>query len=118
MPHITTDISPHGPLISILVGVSSAHANFLRSRQLQVPIPVGLQALIDTGASVTCLDSAAVSPLRLRVTGNVPITTPSTGSSPHICDECDVSIVLAHPDHNVELATVPIITTDLSSLAR
>jgi len=44
--------------------------------------------------------------------------TPSTGNSSHVCDQSDISLILQHPDGNVELTTLPIITTDLSCLVK
>ena len=118
MPHLTTDLSADGALIDFLVGVSAPHAKFFSAKGQAVPVPVKVRGIIDTGASITCIHTASIASLKLKVTGNVPIITPSTGTSNHLCDQCDVSIILVHPDSNVELATVPIITTDLSGLAQ
>lgn len=118
MPHITTEISDDGALIDFIVGVSAPHAKFFAANSQPTPPPVKIRGLIDTGASITCIHKEAVASLQLRVTGNVPIITPSTGNSNHLCDQCDVSIILQHTDGNVELATVPIVTPDLSGLVR
>ena len=50
MPHITTDISPDGPLIDLYLGVSAPHAKFFVSRKQAVPGPVKIRGMIDTGS--------------------------------------------------------------------
>lgn len=56
-----------------------------------------LRALIDTGASCTCVDPAKIAPLGLTPTGNIPILTPSTGSTPHFANQYDVALVIGGP---------------------
>ena len=116
MPHITADISAEGAIIDFLAGVSAAHARVFHSKKQ--PSPVKLRGIIDTGASITCIHMGSISSFHLRVTGTVQIMTPSTGASHHVCDQSDISLILQHPNGNVELATLPIIMTDLSCLEK
>jgi predicted aspartyl protease len=51
--------------------------------------------LIDTGASMTAIDSQIIQALSLPQSGSVQIHTPSTGSTPHTCKQYDVAIALS-----------------------
>jgi hypothetical protein len=86
MPLLTFALSPAGPVIDVLVGVSPPRAQQLALANAPVPAPVSARLLVDTGASVTCLDRAILASLGLAPTGNVAMATPSTGAtrtSPH-----------------------------------
>lgn len=87
--------SPKGPLIDVIVGVSSHHAAALQVAGHDVPTPVRLIGLIDTGASRSVVDPTLLAPLHLTPSGLIEVRTPSTGASTHACPEYDVSITLA-----------------------
>ena len=80
-----------------------------------MPHMVVLDCLIDTGASVSCMDSAAIGPLGLQPTGMTPISTPSTGTNPVQCAQYDVAIGIYHPDYSRIFDTVPIVAVDFSA---
>jgi hypothetical protein len=115
MPHFTLQIVPEGPLLSIVVGVSNPRAVALQQAGQPVPQAVILRCLIDTGASGTCLDAAAIAPLGLTATGTTLITTPSTGVTPHECPTFDVSILFYHADNSRFFGIVPVVATDFSA---
>src|SRR6266403_1158193 len=83
MPHFTLQITPEGPVISLLIGASAPRVAALQEAGVDVPTPVVVRCLIDTGASSTCLDTTAIAPLQLSPTGTITISTPSTGKTPH-----------------------------------
>src|SRR5205823_1241843 len=75
------------------------------------------------GASNTMIDQSIVGLLNLQPTGQIPILTPSTGSTPHNCNQYDVSVwfpqaptlVQAQPfPHPVHL-TLPVTEADFSA---
>jgi hypothetical protein len=119
MPCINVGLQPGGPLLRVLVGVSSPRAQALTSAGLQVPTGVQGTFLVDTGASCTCADPDLIQSLGLQPTGRTAIQTPSTASGPpHFCDQYDVSIFIpGNPavggGHLV--AALPIIATHLRS---
>ena len=115
MPHLTLNLSPEGPVISLLAGVSTPRLQALQQAGLPVPSSVVLRCLIDTGASGTCLDAGAITPLGLTPTGTTLVSTPSTGAIPHQCDTYDVGIMLYHPDHSRLIGTLPVVATDFSA---
>lgn len=94
MPHFTLPILPSGPLMDAFVGVSDARRTALQSLNQPIPNPVQIRALVDTGASGTCVDPSVMTTLGLTPKGQVPMCTPSTGTVPHIADQYDVSIFI------------------------
>ena len=76
------------------VGVSEARRAALIAAGQPVPNPERITALIDTGASGTCVDPSVLQALALTPTGMATVNTPSTGSQPHITEQYDVLLVV------------------------
>jgi hypothetical protein len=102
-------------MLKVAVGISAARASALASANQPIPPYVALDCLIDTGASVSCIDAAALAPLGLQPTGMTPIATPSTGANPIQCAQYDVAIGIYHPDYSRVFDNVPVIAADLSA---
>jgi len=115
MPHLTLPVTSDGPVVELIVGISTAREAALKLAGKPRPSPIILRCLIDTGATGTCLDSGAIGPLGLSPTGTTPITTPSTGKTPHTCETFDVGITFYHPDSSRFFGTVPIVALDFSA---
>jgi predicted aspartyl protease len=113
MPHLTLQISSLGPLVDIAIGVSQARAEALRKNSLPVPTPLHLRALVDTGASITCVDPSILQQLNLTPTGAIAIHTPSTGNAPHNTYQYDISLVLLHPEVQLQIGSIPVIESQL-----
>jgi hypothetical protein len=115
MPHFTLQLTPEGPVISLQIGLSAPRIAALQKVNLPVPQAVQLRCLIDTGASGTCVDGAAIAPLGLTPTGTTMISTPSTGGTPHQCLTYDVGIMFAHQDGYRFFGTMAVVATDFSA---
>lgn len=65
-----------------------------------VPIPqaMSIRALIDTGASGTCLDPSVLVALGLTPTGTTLVNTPSTGAQPHQAFQFDIGLIIPAPN--------------------
>jgi hypothetical protein len=117
MPSINTSLTAAGPLLTVLVGISSPRATALQKAGIAPPQYVRGTFLLDTGASGTCLDPNFVSSLGLVSTGSVAIQTPSTAGTPVSCNQYDVSIFI--PDQSGQggffLGALPVIETPLAS---
>ena len=116
MPHFTLQLSPQGPLLLAYIGVSAARHTALTAAGLPIPNPVPIQALIDTGASCSCVDPSVLNSLGLTPTGIVTVNTPSTGTRPHTAQQYDVSIAIpgASPSHIPLFASnVPVVAAQL-----
>jgi len=116
MPHFTIPLTPGlGPILKVVVGVTVPRAAALTAANQPVPALVVLDCLIDTGASVSCMDFAAIAPLGLQPTGMTPIATPSTGATPVLRAQYDVAIGIYHPDYSRVFDTVPVVGADFST---
>ncbi len=114
MPHVTQQISPNGPILDFLVGVSLPRAQALQRAGSPLPGAVQIRGIIDTGASGTCVDSSCLSALGLAPTGQIPIHTPSTSGTPYLSDQYDISLVLLHPRLQLTLHALPVIASTLT----
>lgn len=94
MSHFTLQIGSDGPVLNVLIGVSQAKADALTKANQPVPKAVPIRALVDTGASCTCIDPAVFTALSLTPTGSVAMFTPSTGATPHQADQYDISLLI------------------------
>lgn len=94
MPHFTLQITPQGCLLTALVGVRDARKAALILSGAAVPQVVKVRALVDTGASNTCVDPSVLQGLGLSATGKVSVNTPSTGSQLHEADQYDISLII------------------------
>lgn len=83
-----------GAVVDMLVGVSDARAQALEEAGIAIPKMKKVRALIDTGATSTCLDPIVFTHLGLHPTGSIPMPTPSTGPVPIDASTYDVSIII------------------------
>jgi len=116
LPHFTLQITPQGCLLNALVGVSEARKAALIASSSVPPAAVPIRALVDTGASGTCVDPSVLETLALTATGKVSVNTPSTGTQPHEADQYDISLVVpgADPTHlPLSIGNLPVICAEL-----
>jgi hypothetical protein len=116
--HFTLSLDPvGGAVISAYVGVSEPRRLALAAEGQEVPREIPVRALIDTGASCTCVDPEPLRKLELPATGNVPVHTPSSGADMHFADAFDVSmwVPAATAEHPALLIpALPVLSSDLS----
>lgn len=98
MPILNSTLTWNGPVIDIAIGVSEPRRQTLLSAGKLVPPLILIRALVDNGASTTHIAVSVIQPLGLTSTGPVPVITPSTGSTPAMFDEYDVSLTILHPE--------------------
>lgn len=115
MPHFTLNIGPDGPVLKVLIGVSEVRAAALSDPDHLVPNPVAVNALLDTGASHTCLDPSVVKDLALSPTGSVSVTAPAAGAVTQTADEYDVSLWIpaAIGEAPLVFPTLPVFCSEL-----
>ena len=114
MPHSAFPITPQGPLIQMLVGVSGPRKQALLAAGQAVPAAIAAHLLVDTGASGTSIDKSIISQLGIPATGSVNIHTPSTGSTPLQCSMYDVELAIAG-GHNQHIPLMPVVESDFSA---
>lgn len=116
MPYFTRQVAPNGSLLLIAyIGVSQARHNALTQAGQPVPGVVQVQAMVDTGASCCCVDPSVLAQLALSPTGSSPVNTPTTGNSPAIADQYDVSITIPSAQNLAPLFhhTIPVLRAEL-----
>jgi predicted aspartyl protease len=79
-------------MVNMIVHVSGARYQALVAANETIPPVQNVRALIDTGASGTCIDPMVFQALQLQPTGSTPVLTPSTGNAPVDADTYDVAI--------------------------
>ena len=109
MPHFAVPIGPTGPLFDAFVRVSKGRYDALQAAKQPAPAAQQIRALLDTGASASCLDISVITALGLQPTGSTSIVTPSTGNTPHTVNVYDVSILVPAPMLRAEGVTPPLI---------
>jgi predicted aspartyl protease len=114
MPNLTIPITPHGAIVDISVGLSNSYEQSLKSKGKTVPSRVLVHALIDTGASNTCVDLSVLNQLGLNPTGFAVTHTASSGSSGHRCNVYDISLILPHSGPSLIVADLSASEIDLS----
>ena len=115
MPSINVSLTPNGPLVQALIGISTPRRLALEKAGLPIPSFVQGTFLLDTGASGTCVDPALVAPLSLHPSGQVAIQTPSTNGTPVHCNQYDVAIYIPLDSTGFMIGAVPILETGLAS---
>jgi hypothetical protein len=108
---MTTD----GPVLDIMIGVSAPRAAALRAQGKPIPARRKIRGLVDTGASSTCIDKPHLEALDLAPRGCVPVKTPSTGSSPCMCSQFDISFLLLYAGQTITISAIPVLEVDLSA---
>ncbi len=95
--------------------MSTARAVALRAAKQPVPDGVVTRALVDTGASCTCIDPTVLAQLNLSATGKVAMMTPSTGPQPQMADQYDVGVsIYGFADEPpLHIPTMPVAASDL-----
>ena len=78
-------LQQRGPCVQVSVGLALPVAQQLQQQGQTVPAPVSGWALLDTGASVTCIDDAAAGQLQLPV-----IDVTKIASASHAATESNV----------------------------
>lgn len=71
----------HGPIVQIIVGLAQSFADQLLQQGHPLPQPISGNALIDTGASTTCIDDQAAQNLGLPAIDVVQMTSASHTST-------------------------------------
>lgn len=79
MPFLSGAIDADGELVDVEFGVSARALEQLRARLSPIAQPCAVRALIDTGAEVTCLDTALVQTVGLPTRGFTAANIPAVG---------------------------------------
>jgi len=114
VPHFTLPVGSNGPVLTAVVAVSQERNAALVAAGKPVPKPVPITALVDTGASATCVDPSVLAALSLTPTGIVSLSTPSTGETPHQAEQFDAALIIPAPQGSaLVFRTIPVVASEL-----
>jgi hypothetical protein len=108
MPVLNLPVGVDGPIVTVVLHLSSHRQQVLRRAKQPIPPPITGRGLIDSGASGTAVDLSVVQSLGLLPTGIANIFTPSTGAVPHTCNQYDISLGIVMSPQQVHLASATI----------
>ena len=100
-------------MIDVVASVSQPRAQALTTAGRAIPSQLVIRALIDTGASCTCIDPNILTSLDLSPTGSVRVHTPSTGTQAVNQDQYDVSLIFLHSKLSFTIPNIPVIASSL-----
>jgi len=115
MPILTGSISPRGPIIDIKVMQTSQRVEALKKAGQKYNSPVVVLGLIDTGASISALDSGIITSLGLTPRDKVSIVTPSTGSAYQKRMSYDALFIAGENTSEPLSKTIQVVECDLAS---
>jgi hypothetical protein len=118
MPHFSLNFSAGGPLIRAVVSVSEARSKALTAAGSAIPPDQIITALVDTGASSTCIDPSVLDQLGLSPTGSCEVKTPSTGDGAATVSQYDVALLVYGRDTNsppLVFPVMPVLATPLAT---
>jgi len=81
MPFLTSQISPRGPIVRAAIMLTVARKEMLASAGQTIPTPQTIQALIDTGASISGVDPTILSALGLTPTGTAEVVSATSAGA-------------------------------------
>ncbi len=116
MPTVTLPITAAGALVDAIVGVSQARQRALVAVGMTIPGPVAVRALVDIGASCTCIDPTIAKQLSLSPTGAASMLTAATGTSGQPCNRYDIAlaVVMANQQFHSLAAVISAIEAPLA----
>jgi hypothetical protein len=106
-----------GALVDAFIGISLARVEAIKEAGQEAPKWVRIRALIDTGASITCVDPFILKDtLKLTPTGNTSIVSPTTGNQPVNVDQYDVGLFIPPAGEKetwLTIGNLPVVCSEL-----
>jgi hypothetical protein len=116
MPIITIGIAENGPVAEVIVGPSVAGTLAYEAPPQRTPAPVRGLGLIDTGSTLSFVDTQMAGALSLAPTGYTAISTVTPGSTDHFMSLHDAALTIVGHGGVIEFASVHVVVCDLSAL--
>jgi hypothetical protein len=98
VPYVTRDLTRHGAVLDILVGVHMARRDRLRNAGFPVPSRIRVPAQIDTGTEFSTIDIRILANLQINPIDEIEVRTPSPADGPQRFDLYPVSLSLDHAE--------------------
>jgi hypothetical protein len=114
MGHLNGVIGPGGPLLDVTVMATHQRVASLKARGMAIPEPFTARALVDTGASRSAVDRAAVARLGLLPTGVLEILSSTSGRDAVAVNEYDLSLGITWASGACTVFTVAAAEADIA----
>jgi len=125
MPCVNIGITARGAMVEVVIGITDQRAKALQKagqwpyvEEIGPPLFVQGNFLVDTGATMTCVDSALIHQLHIEPSGVVLMQTPSTNGQGVHCFQYDVKLLLPSQDTDTMglfVDAMPVIETSFSN---
>lgn len=115
MGRVVGRLEPRGAFIYVKVMASPQFVAKLKAAGRPFPAPSTILALIDTGASISVVDSTIIGGLGLVTKGPTPIHTPTTGAAYQQKLQYDASLTIGRTSRGSATFVVNVIGADLAS---
>jgi hypothetical protein len=115
MPRIEGKVDERGLLIDVKIMLTSSRVEALKRAGRPYAPPMTIVALVDTGASCSCVDKNVLDGLGLAKRGFVAIHTPSTGAGYIDRAQYDACLVLGEGQAGALVFTLPVIESEFAS---
>ena len=115
MAHFTRALED-GPFVDAVFHISKPRANALSDRGVDLPRPLRGRALLDTGASHSCVDPVVTEHLGLEPRGQESMLTASTADETHTVLQFDLALFIPPRDSGddpLALAALPMMHSRL-----
>ena len=107
---LTKPIDPAGPLVTVRIAITFAHEQLLIGKGDPVPFPVGDEALLDTGTSMTVISDGITRVLALPLRGARAVRSSLTGSQSRSAGVFEVRLaIMVGPTVLHEWTKVPVL---------
>ena len=94
MPILTLPLEIGGAIIDVGFAVSGPRLNALKAANMPVPTPVIVRALVDTGASCTCLDPTVIAQLSLAPKADMRHKLPCNTTIQKLEHYCQIVVIV------------------------
>lgn len=114
MPYLTLNVNQASILsLTGYLSVSDSRRAAIHENGEDMPHPIEVEIIVDTGATHSCIDFRLAAQLGLTQTGIVEIRSVTSGGKV-VCPEYDVSVQIPNPGHAPwTLDTMSVVATDL-----
>ena len=103
-------------MLKLFLGPSVPRAEALAAAKRPPVYPIEVVALVDTGASTTCIDPSVAHALGLTMTGYLDLKTVSSGAVPVRAARYDIQVLFPwSPPFSIAFE-MPVVATDLTHL--
>jgi len=92
MLRIKTAIEPYGAIVTLRMMVSLPREIVSRSRHRDLPKPINVPAMIDSGADYTIVDCSVVVALRLQITGQYLLRSLDSADKEEMLNAYDMDV--------------------------